>query len=179
MNTRILLVLDESSSMLKQKAKVVEAINNMINIQKSKNSYTILTLIKFNSTVEKAISNCIKDFKFGYEDYSPKDATALYDAIGGTLFNYQHEINNVFIVATDGDDNCSRKYRPEHISFMIQKLRTLCGWKFIYLCENKHQAITGKVCGFESLGTDSYNLVTNSLASGIDDVQNLILNLRI
>ena len=73
--------------------------------------------------------------------YKPTGMTALYDAIGASIFQLQNtvgeEIQNdlatvVVVIITDGYENSSRVYSYTQISDMIKELESTDNWVFTY-----------------------------------------------
>lgn len=199
MNSRIILILDESTSMRGKKQKMINSINNMINQQRQvdplRNHEIQFTVVKFNDKVSDPVSKSLNHFQFTQQDYNPDGCTALYDAIGHTLVHFRNEYSVIVVIVTDGQDNMSKTYKKySQIEEMVNYLKTNNNWKFLYLCENPDQFYRGNSLGFGAfldpkpvtkgvatkgvVTKDGCNLVNPSINSAIDDVQSLIASFR-
>jgi len=78
-----------------------------------------------------------------FERFKPRGATALFDAIGQTIKTMGERLagmpeserpeNVIFAIYTDGQENCSSRYRLSDISEMIKHQEEKYNWKFVFL----------------------------------------------
>merc|ERR1712110_1058357 len=73
--------------------------------------------------------------------------TALYDAIGETLTNYENESDNIMVILTDGEENSSRKWTQKMVQDKISKFTDEKGWIFHYLGANQDAWAVGSSIG--------------------------------
>ena len=136
----IVVVFDRSGSMPSMKSEPVQSLNAFYLEQKKTDIPFRSTLILFNDNVTfhhmdlegKEVPPLSED------DYEPSGMTALYDAIGKGI-DYQNEKNNddvIFVILTDGCENCSHEYDNKTIKKKITECEKK-GWKFIYLGANQ------------------------------------------
>ena len=70
------------------------------------------------------------------ETYKPRGSTALLDAIGRTIKEWEDETPPTVIILTDGLENASTKFTKAHIKDLIDA-KTKEGWQFVYLGANQ------------------------------------------
>jgi hypothetical protein len=70
------------------------------------------------------------------ETYTPRGSTALLDAIGRTIKEWNAETAPTVIILTDGLENASTKFTKVHIKDLID-VKTAEGWQFVYLGANQ------------------------------------------
>merc|ERR1712110_997695 len=75
--------------------------------------------------------------------------TALYDAIGETLTNYENESDNIMVILTDGEENSSRKWTQKMVQDKISKFTDEKGWIFHYLGANQDAWSVGQSIGIK------------------------------
>jgi hypothetical protein len=152
---KIVVVLDESSSMSIVRSDIVTSLNKFIDEQKRITGRTF-TLVKFSDAMERTINrkslSAIQPLS--YSDYVPNGNTALYDAIGDTIEWFGSEDEVLLVIVTDGQENASRSFRREEVLNMIEEKKRHNGWSYVYLsndlqtCEqgNKLGLYTDKMC---------------------------------
>ena len=153
------LILDKSGSMNACLNSTVSAFNEQIDMimalsEKHADQDFFISLTTFNQEVSvdldreqpsKVKKLCINRSLFRESIvYKPTGMTALYDAIGASIFQLQNtvgeEIQNdlatvVVVIITDGYENSSRVYSYTQISDMIKELESTDNWVFTYLSE--------------------------------------------
>lgn len=147
----IIFIMDESGSMTSMGNEPWQGLNSFVKKQKDNNVDFNFTLIFFNSEVKFIYKNLegSKIPELTSSDYNPYDTTALYDAIGkGIEFQKKESMNNViFVILTDGMENCSQEYNKNNIQKMIKDLETNNNWKFVYLGANQDSFQVGNSIG--------------------------------
>ena len=116
MTTRIIFLLDSSSSMIDDRERTISARNELIidqqNVEisneESSPKFTYYTFSNVLSSPKDFIN--IKDVKINELIYNPSGSTALLDSVGIILDEYKNEHNVILFVATDGEENSSTKY---------------------------------------------------------------------
>lgn len=136
-----LVIVDESGSMSVIHKEALAGINETIaTCQKMQKAHPELeqriTLISFDSQSFKVhYDNVNADMvcPLNMEQYSPRAATPLYDAIGMGIakLNAQTKIEDHVLVTiiTDGEENCSKEYDLKMVKTLIEKLKRQ-GWTF-------------------------------------------------
>jgi hypothetical protein len=151
----IVVVLDESGSMISIGLEAQDCINNFFNEQKAMNiAGSKATLVKFNMTTNEVFSDIpLKDVPI-FDSFRPNSMTALYDAIGKTIIKKKLGSNKViFVILTDGEENCSKEFTDGNmIKEMINDMQTNHGWKFVYLAANQDAFTVGAKYGINNCG---------------------------
>lgn len=141
----LICVCDRSGSMSEILKDAIGGFDSFINEQKKLDKQINITLVNFDSKYElKASCVDIKKFKSLKEyDYTPRGLTALYDAIGTTINNvgdrlantneYERPSKIIFVIQTDGYENCSTEFSLEQIQKMIKHQTNKYNWEFIFL----------------------------------------------
>jgi Mg-chelatase subunit ChlD len=149
----IVFVMDKSGSMMNMGTEPIDGLNNFYEDQQKVGEFDS-TLVFFNDKVtfihQNKSSNEIE--KITSKEYSPGGMTALYDAIGKSI-DYQKSIktdNVIFVVLTDGFENCSQEYDKNIIKNLIEKMEKEYKWKFIYLGANQDSFTVGGGIGFHN-----------------------------
>lgn len=128
----IFFILDRSGSMYGSEKDTINGYNSFIEKQLSKNQNIKVTTILFDSKYETLYSQKpITDIKpLTADEYFVRGSTALLDAIGKTVTNYERTTNNALcIITTDGLENASREFNKKQIKEMIENHK----WKFIFI----------------------------------------------
>ena len=118
--TDLIFILDRSGSMKKQAKTTIKEYNSYIENMEGENIK--VTTVLFDDEYEMITK----------EIYYPRGCTALYDAIGKTIKYMDEEETQkvIFIIITDGLENCSIRYSKDKIKSMIYRHSN---WEFIYL----------------------------------------------
>lgn len=137
MKTHILMVLDESGSMIPQRNDVVGGFNNFITEQKSSDDECVVSLIKFNTSKQTVFSAIpIEEVQLlTPSQYSPSGFTALYDAVAEAI-SLGEEVTSdrvLCVVVTDGEENSSKEISFEKITSLIKDHEAMDNWTFVYL----------------------------------------------
>ena len=142
-NFRIIIMIDESLSMMNHKTAAIDEINRFVNQQKNiyRNnnisgnnmrppSYSLVKFNIFSSIIEE---KSILDAIFLTQDqYNPKHSTAFYDNFSDILKKYQSESNNLCFVISDGKENCSVRVGRSEIAELVKKMEKENNWHFSF-----------------------------------------------
>lgn len=130
--TDLIFILDRSGSMKKQAKTTIKEYNSYIENMEEENIK--VTTVLFDDEYEMITRRKDVDEvkKITIEIYYPRGCTALYDAIGKTIKYMDEEETQkvIFIIITDGLENCSIRYSKDKIKSMIYRHSN---WEFIYL----------------------------------------------
>jgi hypothetical protein len=145
METRIAVVLDESSSMGPLTNQTISGLNEYLNDRKidqlaSKDDVTI-SILSFNTTRSNWLyrnQNVQSVEPLTTQQYRPYGGTPLYDAIKDLIEDLSktscsHNRNFVVII-TDGDENASRTSRQEVFELVSKKKNE--NWTFTFIGAN-------------------------------------------
>lgn len=132
----IAFLLDETGSMYGCKDDTIGGFNSFLKDQQESKHKIKFSLTKFNShKVEKTYKdidvNDVAPLSDG--NYYPSHMTPLWDAIGTTIGELNRRKNVLFVVLTDGQENCSKEFSSTSVKKMIKKKEEKHNWKFMFL----------------------------------------------
>jgi len=162
----LIVILDESGSMIDMGNEPIEAINNFITEQQGLlvGDGSTFTLWKFNSRVTQVIDDKNIQEVEKFSDYNPCGMTALFDGVGmpiNTKLSKTKSTDVVCLIVTDGLENSSKEYTRDKIASMIRETETKHRWKFIFLGANQDVFKEGS-----SIGMDKQRCVAFGLNPG-------------
>jgi hypothetical protein len=144
--TRVAIIIDNSSSMSPLSKFVVDSFNEQIDeLKKIKNQKITVTLAFFSGQTDvKIFDKPIAEVQhLKHDEYKPNGMTALNDATGLIIDKFKQstdpskkDLSHLFVIITDGDENASKEYSQATVSNMIKTLQTE-GWTFTYLGANQ------------------------------------------
>jgi uncharacterized protein YegL len=121
--TKIVFVVDRSGSMQSIATDMIGGFNQFIETQKEdKTGECIVSFIQFDDIVETVYKNVNVNNVQDLTDktYSPRNCTALYDAVGKTIEDLAGDLEKLeedqkpektwVVILTDGLENASVKY---------------------------------------------------------------------
>ena len=142
-------IVDKSGSMSGSEEQVVTGFNMQLSKMKElaqtyKDQEYVASVTYFDGEVQEIIKfeSIDKVNPLHISKYVPDGMTALLDAVGGaidkTIENYNSElrakeVNVVFIILTDGDENSSQYYTHNLVSSKIKKLEETGDWTFTFI----------------------------------------------
>lgn len=146
--TELVFILDRSGSMAGLEADTIGGFNAMIEKQKREPGAALVSTVLFSNESEVIHDRLPLDRvpSMTEREYFPRGCTALLDAVGGAI----HYIGNVhkyarredvpertlFVIATDGLENASRRYDYAAVRRMIERQKERYGWEFLFLGAN-------------------------------------------
>jgi hypothetical protein len=156
----IVLVLDETGSMIPHKDVTLSSINEYIDSLKADENNYNLNLVTFNSGTGTKVVFEHRDINSVYyvkdSQYTPDHMTPLYDSIGWSLNRYSDLENVIFVIMTDGQENYSKEYTHETIFKLIED-KTEEGWQFVFMGANQDAYVTGSQLGLQQGQTLSFD----------------------
>lgn len=190
--TYVAIILDSSGSMASIQNEVTGGLKSQIDmfVEKNKETPIKLSIITFSDTVEMfdlhKSPNEVKE-KMGSFQYIPHGMTALCDATGQTIENFDKiaKIDSdsifLFVIISDGQENSSQKYSTSEIKEMIQERTKEGRWTFTYLGANQdmwkvvkdYGLDYGNVMNFVATSdgmTEAYNIQTRAYGRFFDSV---------
>lgn len=160
--TEIICLIDQSYSMDPLISETIQGFNTFVDAQKKLAGRVRLTVVLFD-TQYACIADAVDIEQFQQLNesiYVPTRQTALFDAIGRTLDELGHRLENIsskvqpdaVIVAilTDGEDNASFVYSMADIFDRIRFRQDACGWKFVFLAANQDVMASAMKIGIDS-----------------------------
>ena len=134
MKNHIVFLLDETGSMFSCKDDTVGGFNNFIKEQKKNDIKFTMTLFNSSKVERRHVDEPIKNVKkLSPSNYNPSCMTPLWDAIGSTINSLPKQKNVLFVIMTDGFENCSREFNSKSVKNLIGEKQKKKGWKFMFL----------------------------------------------
>lgn len=188
--TDISIVLDVSGSMHKIKSDTIGGFNSFLNDQKKLKGKCTLTLAKFNHGYIMPYFGIDINKVSELTDYTflPNGNTALYDAIGRTIESTGHRLsmmpsterpsNVIFVILTDGEENCSVNYSYSKIKEMIEHQQTKYSWSFVFLGANQDAIATAGGLGIKAGNALTYTHDSEGACFAFNTVSSNIASYR-
>lgn len=127
MKKHIILLIDQSGSMLYKQYSVIQIINQILKKNTNKMDLVFVSIVFFREEI-----NIVKDYSpiefikpFTFLDYSPYGRTAYYDALGTTIGKIEADLKAQYLldqpdetsiyVLSDEKDNRSVEYSKKDI----------------------------------------------------------------
>jgi uncharacterized protein YegL len=130
----VVFILDKSGSMGGQVENTISSFNEYLEKEKKNTYETNITTVLFSDkyTVLHDRVNVSKVKPLTKREYYVGGCTALYDALGNTIHNFETKDTDkvIFIIITDGYENASKEYKNEDIKKLIQGHKD---YEFIYV----------------------------------------------
>jgi uncharacterized protein with von Willebrand factor type A (vWA) domain len=180
----IVLLVDESGSMLNSADEVVSSVNGFIREQRVGKGNGNLRIAKFAQTVRTLRDgDCAKtDLISGFE-YTPAGMTALADAMVSEIDRLgkklslmsedQRPATIIFATITDGGENSSSDVNVAKIKEVVQHQKDKYSWQFIFLASGIDAIKQGEQYGFGahmrsySSQKGGYGIASASFSAGV------------
>ncbi len=164
MKTDITIVLDRSQSMHVVTEQTIVGFNKFLADQKAVPGDAKLTLYLFDHEILTPLNGRdLKDVpELDNKTYVPRGNTALLDAIGrginetGKRLSAQPADKVVFVIITDGQENCSLEFRRSQVNEMIKHQQEKYSWEFVFLGANQDAIRAGDSLGVKVGNSMSY-----------------------
>jgi len=153
----LICILDRSGSMASLEKDVIGSFNNFLKEQQGEDGKAYLTLVLFDDSFEKVYDRVpLEEVKpIDSSIYFARGMTALYDAIGKTISEYNDK-DAMVLIQTDGEENYSKEYNHKQIQSLIKKKENI-GWDFIFLGANIDVEKSGSMIGLASNKTMAFD----------------------
>ena len=158
----VVAIIDRSGSMSGKEADTVGGINSTLDIirQDLKPGERVNVSIKLFDHEERMLirSLNIEDVRpLELRQFVPRGQTALYDAIGSSLTYFMekklHDPNSytkcLIYVATDGCENCSKKFNAQTLKKLITSAQESYNIELMYLGANQDAILEASKIGIE------------------------------
>jgi hypothetical protein len=130
----VVFILDKSGSMAGQVENTISSFNEYLEKEKKNKYETNITTVLFSDkyTILHDRVNVSKVKPLTNKEYYVEGCTALYDALGNTIHNFETKDTDkvIFIIITDGYENASKEYKNEDIKKLIQGHKD---YEFVYV----------------------------------------------
>ena len=146
------IVLDRSGSMSSIAAATVDGLNGFLTKQRVVPGICRLSLADFDSQEPfRLLTDAIPIAEMrdlGPEDFQPRGATPLYDALGLAIERCDARAaanpdeDQVLVIVTDGYENASTDFTGEQIAKLLKK-RQAKSWTVLYLGANQDSFAVG------------------------------------
>lgn len=165
--THTVLVLDKSGSMETIRHDTAGSVNSFIKQQKAVPGEATFQLIQFNTDhIAGPIHDIRHEPEFSVQGYRPDGSTALLDAVGKAIEDTGEFLNGklepdrpsrvIIVIATDGQENASRKFTRERIFEMVTMQRDVYKWDFVFLGANIDSFMAAGSIGIGRQATSNY-----------------------
>lgn len=163
--THIILLVDQSGSMLSCQKTINSALSEFIDEQKKLPGDVDVTLVYFASGVETIIRSASLA-TVGEVKILPSGMTKLYDAIVGTgqdvgrIFASRPESKRpgkvLCVIVTDGMDTASLRTRYDAFQFVTEQQKKW-NWQFLFIGANQDAVLSAAQLGIEESHALSFN----------------------
>ena len=172
----VVAIIDRSGSMSGKEADTIGGINSTIEELKSNKSNEIIKFsVKFFDHQEyiKIRSLDIENVRpLNVKDLMPRGQTALLDAMGSTIsFFINKKMGDpssydscIIYIATDGHENCSRKFTNENIKNLIEQAKKF-SIEILYFGANQDAILEASKFGLDATQAMNYSENTENVES--------------
>ena len=161
----IVSILDRSGSMGGTEKEVIGAYNafvkEQIAITEKAGVEATMTLVLFDHIYErpyfKVPAHSVQELTS--KEYFVRGMTALYDAIGKTIVDFEGKKKVIFFIETDGWENASVEFKGSKLKELIEK-KTAEGWDFNFVgaaLSFQDTAAMGGAMGIDASKTMSFD----------------------
>ena len=187
--TELVFILDRSGSMSGLESDTVGGFNSLIEKQRRQDSECYVSTVLFNnvSTVLHDRVRLAEIAKMTEEDYTPRGATALIDAIGEAIRHIKNihryirpedvPEHTMFVITTDGMENSSHIYSSSEVKKMIEQQKEQ-GWEFLFIGANIDAVETAEHIGIRSDRAVNYHADSEGTAVFFEAVSDAVCELR-
>lgn len=152
--TEIIIMLDRSGSMERIASDMEGGFERFIKDQQAVEGEAFVTLAQFDDQYELVYEKRplaeVERFEL-----KPRNATALYDAIGFTVARQMERIDQekwadvvVAVIITDGLENASREYDQQAVQSLVKRAEAK-NWEFVYMGANQDAVLEASKMGMK------------------------------
>lgn len=189
--TEIIFIIDKSGSMHHLVDDTIGGFNSFVEEQKEEDGEARLTTVLFSSSRQKLYDglDICEVPQMDRKQYFASGTTAMLDAIGETIDEVQHRIDNtpeeerpahiLCVITTDGMENASHTYSKTQIQNMIEHQTKGHGWEFIFLGANMDAVHEASALGISQNNAATYipdSIGTTTLYSAVSTATKSVRN---
>ncbi len=183
--TDVTIIVDRSGSMYSCKTDSEGGLNSFIDEQKQEKGECKVTLIEFNDKA-RTVFNALPIARVANYTLNPSGGTALLDALGtaidtaGERFAKMKEKDRpglvIFVVITDGEENCSKEYTKQAIKERIERQQNQYNWQFTFLGADQDAFGEARNLGFKQEAVSNFS--KGKFKSAYDAVSRNVKSMR-
>lgn len=183
-NTELVFVIDRSGSMAGQESDTIGGFNAMLKKQQKVEGGCRVTTALFDDEYELLHDRMdIREVKpITEKEYYVRGCTALYDAVGRTIFNVAANQNPadkvLFVIITDGYENSSSEYTGRQVKEAIEKMKTERNWQFVFLGANIDAAEVAEEIGIDREMAAEYAADEEGTSLNYEVLSDMAMDLR-
>ncbi len=168
-DTDITVLLDRSGSMASILDDTIGGFNSFLKDQQSQEGSAKMTLVQFDNDYDEVYTGVdIKEVEaLTPKTFVPRGSTALLDSMARTITATGVRLgsipaddrpqNVVFVIITDGAENCSKEVTRDKVFEMVKHQTEKYNWTFLYLGANQDAISVGTGLGIGASNSLSYS----------------------
>lgn len=188
--TELVFILDRSGSMQSLASDTIGGFNSMIETQKKEPGEAYVTTVLFDHDYELLHDHInIEDINpITSNEYYARGSTGLLDAVGRTINAIGNRLSAtpederpdkvIFVINTDGYENCSREFTKKQIKEMIEHQQNKYSWVFMFLGANIDAASEAGGLGIASSRSHNYAYTSGGISSAYSSVDAALCSIR-
>lgn len=188
--TELVFILDRSGSMQSLASDTIGGFNSMIETQKKESGEAYVTTVLFDHDYELLHDHInIEDINpITSSEYYARGSTGLLDAVGRTINAIGNRLSAtpederpdkvIFVINTDGYENCSREFTKKQIKEMIEHQQSKYSWVFMFLGANIDAASEAGGLGIASSHSHNYAYTSEGISSAYSSVDAALCSIR-
>ena len=183
----VVAIIDRSGSMCGKEEDTIGGVNSSLEVIKQdlKPNEQVNVSIKLFDHEEKMLIkslNITEVRPIELRQFVPRGQTALYDAIGSTLTYFmEKKLHNptcydtcLMYVATDGFENCSKKFTADSLKKLITSAQKSYNIELIYLGANQDAILEASKIGILPTHAINYSETSEQCMSAYRSVGNVV-----
>jgi uncharacterized protein YegL len=183
----VVAIIDRSGSMCGKEQDTIGGVNSSLEIIKQdlKPHEQVNVSIKLFDHEEKLLINSLNITQvrpIELRQFVPRGQTALYDAIGSTLkYFMEKKLHNpacydkcLIYVATDGCENCSKKFNAKSLKKLITSAQASYNIELVYLGANQDAIFEASKIGILPTHAINYSETQEECMSAYRSVGNVV-----